>query len=119
MAEPQKNSTPTPPDPKAAPSHLVPLEKVTIAAHVGPLPIPGKQLGCTSLVNMTPTTSEYWTVTRDTRDRTIILAYFKPGADLKRAPDGVLVVPDTFACWDPIIGSTAARRAGGRKAVAA
>jgi hypothetical protein len=96
MADPQKNPTPTPPDPQQG--HMIPVASITLPAGVK-LAFPGKR-GAWNAINATkPSAGEFTSIMFDPRLRHHIVAFFKPGADPKRAPTDTLYVPEAMVTW--------------------
>lgn len=97
MADPQKpNTTPTQPD--AQPSPLIPVASFSLPAG-GKIALPGRR-GVHNGMNATkPSTGEFWSVAFDPRMRHLIVAYFKPGPDMKRAPADSLMIPEGMVTW--------------------
>lgn len=89
--------TPTPPDPQA--DTLIPVRSVVFPVGFK-LKLPGLAMGRSLPEGKTkPSTGEYWSIVYDRKLRHLIVAHFKPGADLKRAPTDTLCIPEHMAAW--------------------
>lgn len=93
--DPQK----TQPDPQPAPSgQLVPVHSFNFPAGVK-LGLPGKKGVWNGLTATKPTTSEYWSIAWDRAMRHHVVAHFKAGPDMKRAPSDTLNIPEAMVTW--------------------